>query len=64
MAVRRVQQLAKEIGLPEFRSLGVRPEDLDELAEHATRNGSNRDNPRPMEKSDYLCLLKTLMNQK
>jgi len=64
MAVRRVQQLAKEIGLPEFRSLGVRPEDLDELAEHAMQNGSNRDNPRPMEKSDYLCLLKTLMNQK
>lgn len=60
-AVERVKQLADEVGLPEFRSLGVKEEDLQELAENSARNGSNADNPRPMTADDYLQVLQTLM---
>ncbi|MCF7916088.1 MAG: iron-containing alcohol dehydrogenase [Spirochaetaceae bacterium] len=61
LAVRRVEQLAEELGLPEFRSLGVQTEDLQELAENSARNGSNKDNPRPMGTDDYLKVLQRLM---
>ncbi|MCF7949681.1 MAG: iron-containing alcohol dehydrogenase, partial [Spirochaetia bacterium] len=62
LAVRRVEQLAEEVGLPEFRSLGVQAEDLQELAENSARNGSNQDNPRPMGTDDYLKVLQRLMS--
>ena len=61
LAVNRVEELAKEVGLPEFRSLGVQAEDLQELAENSARNGSNKDNPRPMSTDDYLKVLQRLM---
>ena len=61
LAVKRVEQLAKEVGLPEFRNLGVQTEDLQELAENSARNGSNKDNPRPMSAYDYLKVLQRLM---
>jgi len=57
MAVQRVKDLAREIQLPDFRSLGVREEDLQEIAEKSARNGSNKDNPRPMNTDDYLKVL-------
>jgi len=60
-AVERVKQLAEEVCLPEFRSLGVKEEDLQELAENSARNGSNADNPRPMTADDYLQVLRNLM---
>ncbi len=60
-AVERVKQLAEEVGLPKFQSLGVKQEDLQELAENSARNGSNKDNPRPMEVEDYLKVLNTLL---
>ncbi len=61
-AVERVKQLAQEVGLPEFRSLGVKEDDLQELAENSARNGSNADNPRPMAADDYLQVLRNLMS--
>ncbi len=61
-AVARVKQLAAEVGLPEFRSLGVKEDDLQELAENSARNGSNADNPRPMTADDYLQVLRNLMS--
>ncbi|MBN2049021.1 MAG: iron-containing alcohol dehydrogenase [Spirochaetales bacterium] len=60
-AVERVKLLVKETGLPEFRSFGVQDEDLQELAENSARNGSNKDNPRPMTAEDYMTVLKRLM---
>jgi len=60
-AVERVKQLAEEVSLPEFRSLGVKEKDLQELAENSARNGSNADNPRPMTADDYLQVLRNLM---
>jgi alcohol dehydrogenase len=59
-AVAAVQQLAADVRLPEFGSLGVRESDLEELAANAFKNGSNIDNPRPMSKEDYLKLFRRL----
>ncbi|WP_319562863.1 iron-containing alcohol dehydrogenase [Marispirochaeta sp.] len=60
LAVERVKQLASDVGLPQFRELGVRESDFPELAEKSACNGSNKDNPRPMKKEDYLELLRIL----
>ena len=60
MAADRVKALAQEVGLPEFGSLGVREKDFQLLAEKSARNGSNKDNPRPMTAEDYLELLRIL----
>ena len=59
-AVTAVQQLASDVQLPAFGSLGVQENDLEELAANSFKNGSNIDNPRPMKKSDYLNLFKQL----
>ena len=59
-AVKAVQQLATDVHLPEFASLGVQQEDFDELALNSFKNGSNIDNPRPMAKEDYMSLFKML----
>jgi alcohol dehydrogenase len=59
-AVEAVQQLAHDVNLPSFRSLGVQEEDFEELAHNSAINGSNKDNPRPMGTDDYLCVLKRL----
>lgn len=58
-AVRRVKQLTKEVGLPTFASLHVDEQDFDALAQMSVNNGSNGSNPRPMEKEDYLNILRT-----
>lgn len=58
-AVRRVKGLTREVGLPTFASLNVAEESFDALAEMAYKNGSNGSNPRPMEKEDYLNILRT-----
>ncbi len=60
-AVRAVQQLAADVQLPEFSSLGVQKEDIEELAVNSFKNGSNIDNPRPMAKDDYLSLFQRLI---
>ncbi|MGD2098450.1 MAG: iron-containing alcohol dehydrogenase [Desulfobacterales bacterium] len=60
-AVMAVQQLAADVRLPEFGSLGVQENDLEELAANSFKNGSNIDNPRPMTKDDYLNLFQHLI---
>ena len=60
-AVTAVQQLAADVRLPEFGSLGVQQSDLEELAANSFKNGSNIDNPRPMTKDDYLKLFRRLI---
>lgn len=59
-AVAAVQQLAEDVRLPEFATLGVQEDDLEELAANSFKNGSNIDNPRPMSKEDYLNLFRAL----
>ncbi|MFP4482107.1 MAG: iron-containing alcohol dehydrogenase [Thermovirgaceae bacterium] len=60
-AVDEVKRMARDVGLPDFRSLGVQEKDLQEIAEKSVRNGSNSSNPRPMEITDYLNVLEVLM---
>ncbi|MFP4618441.1 MAG: iron-containing alcohol dehydrogenase [Spirochaetaceae bacterium] len=60
LAVNKVRSLTTEAGLPSFRSLGVKEEDFEMLAEKSEHNGSNADNPRPMQKEDYLEVLRRL----
>jgi alcohol dehydrogenase len=60
-AVTHVANLAEEVGLPSFASLGVKEEDLETIAAYSAQNGSNRSNPRPMTKEDYLTLLRSMM---
>ena len=57
-AVCRVKQLTKEVGLPAFASLHVDEQDFDAIAQMSVNNGSNGSNPRPMEKEDYLNILR------
>ena len=57
-AVERVKKLAKEVGLPSFKSLGVKESDLERLADMAAGNISTDSNPREMSKEDYLMLFK------
>lgn len=59
-AVEAVKALAKAVELPSFRSLGIKEEDMEELALKSAMNGSNKDNPRPMDKDDYLSFMKNL----
>ena len=59
-AVAEVKKLADDIHLPDFRQLGVKESDFEKLADDSAANGSNRDNPRPMEKGDYLNVLMAL----
>jgi len=60
-AVEAVKQLTEDLNLPSFGSLGVKTADIEELAAKSYVNGSNRDNPRPMSKEDYLTLLHRMM---
>ncbi|MHC4608370.1 MAG: iron-containing alcohol dehydrogenase [Planctomycetota bacterium] len=59
-AVDAVAELARDVKLPPFRSLGVKRDDFDEIARKSAVNGSNGSNPRPMQKADYLRVLEML----
>jgi alcohol dehydrogenase len=60
-AVDAVRKLALDVKLPDFGSLGVIAEDVDELAYNSSINGSNGSNPRPMSKDDYLAVIERMM---
>ena len=60
-AVERVKELAVDVGLPSFKSLGVKEEDLEKLADMAAKNISTESNPREMTKEDYLTLFRRAM---
>jgi alcohol dehydrogenase len=61
LAVARVKELVRETGLPDFSSFEAKEADFQELAEKAERNGSNKDNPRPMTAEDYMEILRRLV---
>lgn len=60
-AVDAVKKLAEAVNIPDFASLGVKPQDVAELAHNAAINGSNGSNPRPMSQDDYLTLINSMM---
>lgn len=61
-AVEAVKKMAREVHLPDFASLGVKVEDMEDLAYNSSINGSNGSNPRPMTKDDYLTLMRKMMS--
>ena len=60
-AVNAVKKMAGEVNIPDFASLGVKTEDVAELAYNSSINGSNGSNPRPMGKDDYLTVINSMM---
>jgi alcohol dehydrogenase len=63
-AVAAVKSLAADVGIPHFKTLGVDENDYEELALKSELNLSNKSNPRPLTKDDYLVLLNQLAAQK
>ena len=61
-AVDAVKKLAVAVNIPDFGSLGVKTEDVAELAYNSSINGSNGSNPRPMSKDDYLTVINSMMS--
>ena len=57
MAVRAVKDLCRAVGLPAFRTLDVKTEDFETIAEMSAKNISTESNPRPMSKENYLEVL-------
>jgi alcohol dehydrogenase len=57
-AVAAVKQLATDIKLPPFSSLNIDPADYQKIAVASIKNLSTPSNPRPMEISDYIEVLK------
>jgi alcohol dehydrogenase len=60
-AVEAVKQLASDVNLPSFDSFGVKEADIEALAAKSFANGSNKDNPRPMTKDDYVTVFHKMM---
>ena len=58
LAVDGVKNMAKDVQLPAFSTLGVGEDAYEHLAEMAVKNGSNSSNPRPMTVQDYIAILK------
>lgn len=56
----RLEGLTKTLEIPAWSSFGIPPEKHERLAELAAKNGSNRSNPQPMAKQDYLAVLEGL----
>lgn len=59
-AVAFVRKLARELELPGVEALGLRREDIPDLARRSVRNGSNASNPRTMAEEDYVQVLQRL----
>jgi alcohol dehydrogenase len=55
-----IEDLVRDLGIPQFRDLGIPATDHPWIAERAARNGSNASNPREMGAEQYLELLSGL----
>jgi alcohol dehydrogenase len=60
-AVECVRQLNRDLAIPSLREIGIRAEDLDELAMRSATNVSVDSNPREIEKEDFLVLFRKAM---
>lgn len=63
LGIERIRELSKEIRLPGLKSLNVREEDLETLAEASTKNISTESNPRKIDKQGYLELFRTAYSE-
>ena len=58
IAVQLVSKLSKDVNLPSFKSIGVKEEDFDKIAEMSVKNISTESNSRPMKMEDYMNVLR------
>lgn len=58
LGIEWIRKLSEDIGLPGFKSLGVKEEDLETLAEMSAENISTESNPRKIDKQGYLELFR------
>ncbi len=58
LGIEKIRKISKDIGLPSFKSLNIREEDLEELAGMSAENISTDSNPRRIDKQGYLALFK------
>jgi len=56
--IEKIKKLSKSIGLPDFKSLNVSPDDFEKLSEMSEKNGSTPSNPRTIKKEQYLEVFK------
>lgn len=56
MGIKVIENISKEIGLPQFKSLNIDPKDFKKLAQLSYINGSNSSNPKLMTEEDYEAL--------
>lgn len=54
--IEKIRELSARIGLPGFKALRVKEEDLDILSDMSAKNLSTESNPRPIDKNGYLEL--------
>lgn len=60
--IERIKALSREMNIPSLREIGVREDDLPEIAEKSFQNNSNPSNPREATVEDYLDILKKMFN--
>lgn len=56
--IEKIKKLSKSIGLPDFKSLNINPDDFEKLSEMSEKNGSTPSNPRAINKEQYLEIFK------
>jgi len=60
--IERIKALSREMNIPSLQEIGVKEDDLPELAEKSFQNNSNPSNPREAAIEDYLDILKKMFN--
>jgi alcohol dehydrogenase len=62
-SVNAIQKICKDLNIPSARAVGLKKEDLNQLAEAAAINVAVDSNPRAMRKEDFLLLYKKAYDQ-
>jgi alcohol dehydrogenase len=56
--IQKIKALARSMDIPSFKGLGIKDDQLAEIAGKSYRNNSNSSNPRPVAAEDYQEILK------
>ncbi len=61
--IERIKTLSRTLGIPSLREIGVREDDVQEIAEKSFQNNSNPSNPREAAIEDYLDILEKMFRE-
>lgn len=56
--IKKIADLSAGLNIPLFRDLDIGPDHFERIAQMSVANNSNPSNPRPLEKEDYLRILR------